>query len=266
MTDPPTSGPTLSPTSGPPTTPPPTSDVTTPPTAAPVGGLEVEATPFCVDYTTQGGTPSEADLLAAAQVTCQHIQDYLTMIFLLNDGVDLTGTTCADTSSGPGPPPSICFDVSIFVSPTSEFTPSTENVDILIIVALSVPTVDELINDLGEQLPASNPLSTTTGVTINGNPAAALRIAEILSGVASSGDGSSTVLASSFVMFVAVMGFVFKRSRDAKSRGSASDDETVTSEHDVEPFLVASPQWTPSHNSFSTGSPVDPLAGYKDIL
>jgi hypothetical protein len=224
----------------------------------------VQATPYCVDYTTPGVNPSEADLLAAAQVTCQHVQDYISMIFNMNDGVDLAGTTCADTSSGPGPPPSICFDVAIVVSTTSEFTPSTGNVDILVTVALNVPTVDELLDDLGDQLPASNPLSMTTGVTKIDNPAAGLRITEKYAGVASSEEDPSTVqLASSFVMFVAVIGFAFNRSRGDNSRGSTSDDETATSvEYDIEPFLVGSPRWTPYHNSFSTRSTVDPLAEY----
>ena len=103
-------------------------------------------------------------------ITCAHLQEYLAGIYNNNDGVGYTGSSCAQVSADGGSPPKICFEVSIFYDGDStEFIPTPEDIDILIMVALLPPTVKGLIEDL-RTLPDSNPLSGTTSVSQTGDP------------------------------------------------------------------------------------------------
>ena len=132
--------------------------------------MDTAAPPFCVEYTTGGGSPSDADMAAGGDITCAHLQEYLAGIYNNNDGVGYTGSSCAQVSADGGSPPKICFEVSIFYDGDStEFIPTPEDIDILIMVALLPPTVEGLIEDL-RTLPDSNPLSGTTSVSQTGDP------------------------------------------------------------------------------------------------
>ena len=109
-------------------------------------------------------------MAAGGDITCAHLQEYLAGIYNNNDGVGYTGSSCAQVSADGGSPPKICFEVSIFYDGDStEFIPTPEDIDILIMVALLPPTVEGLIEDL-RTLPDSNPLSGTTSVSQTGDP------------------------------------------------------------------------------------------------
>ena len=109
-------------------------------------------------------------MAAGGDITCAHLQEYLAGIYNNNDGVGYTGSSCAQVSADGGSPPKICFEVSIFYDGDStEFIPTPEDIDILIMVALLPPMVEGLIEDL-RTLPDSNPLSGTTSVSQTGDP------------------------------------------------------------------------------------------------
>lgn len=210
------------------------------PTRAPSGAGEA-TDQFCVEYTTQQGSPDADQLREAGVLTCDHIERYVIDELDRNPSVDLVSTSCIPTSSSPGPPPTICFDFTITVSADSEFTPSTPDVDILVTVSLNLPTVSQLITALG-LLPSSNPLSGTTQVTKVSHESGVTRF-RIQANIP---DGRSTTetplkaTISSLCMFAFFFGVAFRACRNDEKK------HLHETEYDIDAFLeIDEPYYDP---------------------
>jgi len=123
---------------------------------------EVRASRFSLIFEGAAGQPSEDNLLAAGDVVLRYLEDFFTVQFQLNDRTNF------DSSGGPVTRTDVAealaeFDVSLFFSADSAFTPKTSDVDNLLFAAFKPPFVDELLTLLGSDL-SDNPLSSTSNV------------------------------------------------------------------------------------------------------
>lgn len=126
-------------------------------------------TPFNVDYTlTATGAPTQADFDEASTSTCRFLREQLCIFFSTNVELTFEGITCEVTSTGSNPT-QIGYQVSAVFSQDSVTVPTQFELDIAMASMFSGSSVDVLISSL-QELPASNPFSTTTGAASDFNP------------------------------------------------------------------------------------------------
>jgi len=125
------------------------------------------ASPFNLIYEFNGGA-SEADFNEAAALTLGYLEDFFTMQFALNQFTNMESFDGMVTGVDPGTA-SVSFDLVVLFSADSMFTPGRSDLDNLIFAALQEPSVSELLMLLSDDLPSSNPISSTTSVIYERN-------------------------------------------------------------------------------------------------
>jgi hypothetical protein len=129
----------------------------------------VAGSPFNVDYAlTASGAPTQADFDEASTATCGFLREQLCIFFSTNVELTFEGITCEVTSTGSNPT-QIGYQVSAVFSQDSVTVPTQFELDIAMASMFSGSSVDDLISSL-QELPASNPFSTTTTATSDFNP------------------------------------------------------------------------------------------------
>jgi hypothetical protein len=124
----------------------------------------VHASPFRIDYTLSGGQkPSEVQFALAGNATTQYLENFLLDQFASTFGVMIESFNGTLIKTGTNPT-SIDYDVSVKFSPSSQFIPSPQDLDVLIQLAFQPPAVSAFLDKLHALAPDS-PFVTTQQVS-----------------------------------------------------------------------------------------------------
>jgi hypothetical protein len=129
-----------------------------------VPGINVESTPFVVDYTLsfRRGEPSPEDTQVAQAVTYDYLSGYLFFQMFQNPAVRFIGeSVTAVRTTMTASAVRIEYEFIATFSKESTFVPSTGDLDRKILLAFSQPAVQTLLIDL-QDLPEDNPFSETS--------------------------------------------------------------------------------------------------------
>ena len=140
-----------------------------PGTDIPSGPGVVTATRFDVEYMAGDVTVTEDDMNAAAEVTVDYIVSFMQQQFGFSQGnqvLDDVVVTIVDTDAATL---QATYDVTLKFGMDSIAFPTQEDVDNLLFTAFSIPFVTGLLTLLAENLPESNPLSSTSSAVYTPN-------------------------------------------------------------------------------------------------
>jgi hypothetical protein len=122
----------------------------------------VLASPFSVSFSlTSEEGPSPIEFLEAGYLTLDYLEDYIQRAFPSDPTVDtFYGIQTGNTASND--PTQISFLISIeFSDFDSQPPPSTDDIDLLFLIAFRRPLADPLLEDLAADLDFSNPFTST---------------------------------------------------------------------------------------------------------
>ena len=108
---------------------------------------------------------SKDELVDAARITCRHMQRFTEVTFTIDPTIQLEAIPCKITTAliFATNRVEICYDTMLcYKGDVSDYSPTMEDLNNVLFVALMSPSVDDLLVDLTTSLNSTNPLSTTT--------------------------------------------------------------------------------------------------------
>jgi hypothetical protein len=182
------------------------------------------------------GVPTQADFDEAATTTCRYVREQLCIFFSTNVELTFEGITCEVTSTGSNPT-QIGYQVLAVFSQDSLTVPNEQELDFAMVSLFSGSVVDDLVAAL-QELPSSNPFSTTAAVSTDLTPAQSLETEPTASHIPSMRLSSSTlallaVVGASIILSVGIV--TVHRHRGSDARDESTSGEAATMEIVFEP-------------------------------
>jgi hypothetical protein len=132
----------------------------------------VPASPATLIFEGVANTATAADYLAIEPIVLAYLDGFMAENFALSLEFEYARLNATLQSSMVGPDPSTylaSYDVDGLFFTSSARLPTTPELDVVIMVAFSVPFVNELISQLRSGAPSGSPFASVTAVTYTGN-------------------------------------------------------------------------------------------------